>query len=176
MDSKPHLLTKPTQQGATPTNHTHFNEVQPRNNAALSCHSHSDSLASTFTMYKLVEWTLNFINRAYVNLVYFYYLEGGTRPLLLGVYRQGDSCINSMQPSEKLDTNADSVGTLDMTPHTQRRQPGKRNVPISPAQAIIALHELSHIQHDNFHMDVASKPSLAWLGWASSPVMTMQNV
>ena len=38
-------------------------------------------------MYKLVEWTLNFINRAYVNLVYFYYLskhEGGTRPLLLG--------------------------------------------------------------------------------------------
>ena len=66
------------------------------------------------------------------------YLEGGTRPLLLGVYRQGDSCINSMQPSEKLDTNADSVGTLDMTPHTQRRQPGKRYVPISPAQAIIA--------------------------------------
>ena len=65
-----------------------------------------------------------------------------------------------MQPSEKLDTNADSVGTLDMTPHTQRRQPGKRYVPISPAQAIIAL-SFPTFNMITFHMDVASKPSLA---------------
>ena len=38
-DSKPHLLTTPTQQGATPTNHTLLMKYTARNNIALSCQS-----------------------------------------------------------------------------------------------------------------------------------------
>ena len=70
-DSKPHLLTTPTQQEATPTHHTLLLKYSQEQCCIVLSQT---AIASTFTMYvyKLVEWTLNFINRAYVH---YYWLQ-----------------------------------------------------------------------------------------------------